>query len=224
MIRSELDTLIRTIAQVETHEVSTTELDTYMQEGYNEVVSHRTWPWCYEGTPETIAMVADTGEYAVDAAVRRIIAVVNIDQRYALESVAPSEWARRQYQIESTSDPLIFMFNNQKLYIWPLPATTDDMNVYYYEHPAWTGDTAPPFDPAFHTVIADWALHRVWEQEENFEKSDDYRSRFEMKLNRMGKFYNNLVEDSPKIWGRKGPVRGPSNMPWLDDAALGGAT
>ncbi len=56
------------------------------------------------------------------------------------------------------------------------------------------------------------------------ERSDDYRSRFETKLNRMARFYNNLVQDTPKIYGKRGPIRGPSNMPWLDDAAIGGAS
>ena len=224
--RAELVTLIRALAQVETHEVSAAELTAYMNEGYLEVVSNRTWPWCYVATPETIAMIVDTSAYAVASAMRRIISVVNVDQGYDLESVAPSEWARRQAQTESTSRPVIFMFNKQKLFVWPPPSTTDDMNVYYYEHPEWaSGDTiAPPFDAAFHSIIADWTLHRVWEQEEDFERSDDYRSRFEMKLNRMARFYNNLVQDTPKIYGRKGPVRGVSNMPWLDDAAVGGAT
>ena len=223
--RAELVTLIRAIAQIETHEVSALELTAYMDEGYNEVVSNRTWPWCYVATPETIAMIANTSEYAVASAMRRIISVVNVDQRYDLESVAPSEWARRQNQVESTSRPVIYMFNKQKLFIWPVPATTDDMEIYYYEHPEWAaGDVAPPFDAAFHSIIADWALHRVWEQEEDFERSDDYRSRFEMRLNRMAKFYNNLVQDTPKIYGRKGPVRGSSNMPWMDDAVVGGAT
>jgi len=224
MLRSEMVTLTRAIAQVEIHSVDDPTLDAYLNEGYAEIVSNRTWPWCYALAPESVPLVADITEYALDAKVKRVIAVVNVEDRYELESVAQSEWARRQHQIESTSRPRIFTFTNQTLFIWPIPAVVETLEVYFYEHPVWDSETAPVFDTAFHTAIVDWALHRIWEQEEDFEKSDDYRTRFEMRLNRMGLFYNNAMQDPPKIYGQSGRGLGPSNMPWLGDAVLGGAT
>jgi len=141
--------------------------------------------------------------------------------------VSQSDWARMQESIESTSRPVAYTFARTTLYIWPKPATTDTLDVYYYEHPAWgaTDSDEPPFESSFHTAIADWALSRLWEEEEDIEKADDYRQRFEVRLNRMEKFYNTEMVSRPMIFGEGFDRRyGPSSMPWLSDAGLGGAS
>jgi hypothetical protein len=219
--------MARSLGQLTTFQIDDTTIGTYLDEGYDEVVARREWPWSFVLTPETVEMVSGQGEYALDAKVKRINGVVDVVQRRDLESVGIADWVRRQERIEGTSRPMIWTFSKQTLFVHPLPATTDDLDVYYYEHPAWIGigdgDDVPPFDPAFHTMLVDWILHRAWEQEEDFQKSDDYRGRFEARMGRMINFYNDQQGDFPKIYGQRGQRVFASNMPWLGDARIGGA-
>ncbi len=224
--RAELRTLIRAIGRFQTHDVSDSTMDTYLDEGYREVVSSREWPWCYITTPQTITMVSGTAEYAINAAVKRIISVVNVDQKYPLRKVSQSDWANVQNQVTGSTHPVAWTMGNRTLHVWPTPGTTDDLDVYHYGHPAWAAAdaTEPAFDEAFHEMLANWALSRLWEQEEDMEKADDYRARFEVKLIRMGKFYDSELSQRPAIFGGGALYAQPSNMPFLTDAASGGAT
>ncbi len=226
MNRGELRQLVRDISRTNVQDVADAVLDRYMDEGYFEVVSNRFWPWTYVQVPETVTMIPDVNEYSLTAAVKRIVAIVEVEQRYSLRPVAQSDWVRTQESIRSTSRPIWFSFTNSVLYLWPVPASTDTLDVYYHTHPLWASDDAetPPFDETFHSIIADWALVRLWEQEEDFDKSDTYRSRFELKMQRMGQFYNSEVNERPLIFGGgSSGVSHPSSMPWLQDARLGGA-
>jgi hypothetical protein len=224
MDRTAIQSAVRSIAQITTSTISDADLTVFIDEGYNEIVAYTDWPWCYAMTPKEVTMIAGTTQYSLGADVKRVIAVINTaSDQYALESVGQADWARRQAHLESTSKPKIFTFAKAYLHIWPPPATTDKLKVYHYEHPAFAaaGASIPAFDPAFHTLIVNWALHRLWEREEDFEKSDDYRARFEARLQRMVAFYNTQVGDMPKIYGERGGRMRGTNMPWLSDGALG---
>ena len=227
MDRLAIRTLIRDISRTEAHDTSDGVIDRYIDEAYAEVVSNRTWPWGYALAPETVALTPGINEYTLPDEVKRVLTVVELEQRYPLTAVSQNDWARTQESIESTSRPVWYTFAQKTLFLWPVPATNDSLDVYYYEHPVWGPDDIdePPFDSAFHTTIVDWGLSRLWEQEEDFEKADDYRSRFEIKLNRMIRFYNTEMIDRPEIYGGgQAGTAAPSSMPWLGDARLGGAT
>jgi len=227
MERSDMRTLVRTLSRVESHDVSDANLDIFLDEGYNEVVTNRVWSWGYALTPQTVTMEDGTDVYSLNAAVKRIIAVIETDRGYPLESISQTDWARRKEGIIATNSPLQFTFSKGDLHLWPVPGTTNDLDIYYYEHPTFAAADAsePVFDSTFHTILVDWAMSRLWEVEEDFEKADDYRSRFEIKLIRMGKFYNSEIDDRPMIYGDRpdlaygGIMR---NMPWLADASQGG--
>lgn len=224
MDRDDIEAAVRSIAQITTAVISDADLTVFIDEGYQEIVSHTNWPWCYQATPDTVTMVAAQTAYDLDATVKRIITVINTDKDEELESVGPADWARRQASLTSLSDPKVFTYMGDQLHVWPPPTSTDDLDVYYYEHPefAAAGASVPPFDEAFHMLIVNWALHRVWEREEDFEKSDDYRARFETRLVRMMHFYNTRVSDMPKIYGQRGQRVQGTNMPWLSDGSLAG--
>ena len=229
MNRGDIRTFVRGVTRTETHDVSDALLDVYINEGYDEILSNRTWPWGYALTPEPVTMVPDQAEYTLDVKVKRILQVIEKEQRYPLTSVSQSDWARRQDAIQSTSRPVWYTFARNTLFLFPVPATTDTLDVYYYEHPSWGTPGAPDdadvpaFESSFHVAIADWAMVRLWEQEEDLEKADDYRGRFEIKLNRMADFYNTEIVSRPMIYGETVTAR-PTSMPWLGDARLGGAT
>ena len=224
MDRAEIRTLVRTITRTETQDVDDAALDLYLDEGYAEIVSNRPWPWTYVDTPETVVLTPDVNEYTLGATVRRVVAVIEVEQRYPLTNISINDWARRQDSIQSTSRPVWYVYQAGKLKLWPVPATNDSLDVYYHAFPVW--DTDPPvFDSTFHTAIADWSMSRLWEQEEDLEKANDYRQRFEIKMTRMAKFYNTEMLDRPMIYGGgDAGVARPHSMPWLSDARLGGAT
>jgi hypothetical protein len=223
MDRDTMRTMVRDLARIEAHDVDDTQLDVYLDEGYQEVVSNRDWPWCYALTPITQALTADIDEYALAATVIRVLAVRNDDQDYPLEAIAQSDWARLK-TITADTTPRFYTFTNGTLHIWPPPSTADDLIIEHYEHPLFdTGDNdSPVYDAAFHQLLVDWSLSRLWEMEEDFEKADDYRSRFEIRLLRMAQFYNTLVEARPLIYGGRRRIEpAPLTGAWFAEVGLG---
>jgi hypothetical protein len=226
MQRDEMRVMMRRLTRIDNIvDTPDTDLDTYLDEGYNEVLAQGDWPWCYVATPDAISMIVGTKEYAVAAGVVQVLSVVNVTQNYALKEVSPAEWVKLQNSTTSSSQPVVYAYINGFINVFPTPANTDSLEAFYYEQPAFAAAdaTEPDFDSVFHTILVNWGLHRLWEQEEDFERSDDYRARFEAQLARMKAYYNTLNRDRPTIYGSMGLPGSVSNMPWLSDAASGGA-
>jgi len=227
MQRSEMRTMVYRLMRIDdTVDVPNSDVNRYLDDGYNEVVAYTDWPWCYVATPDDVNMIADTNTYALEAAVRRVVAVINTAQNHALKEISMAEWLKRQNAVTSSSRPYLYAYSEQVLYVYPTPANTDAHEVYYFQHPSFgaTDASTPDFDAAYHTVLVDWAMHRMWEQEEDFERSDEYRARFESRLKRMQDFYQTTGKDVPLIYGEYPNISHPGNMPFLSDAASGGAT
>ncbi len=209
----------RKIVRIDAADVSDTELDDFLDEGYDRVVMHTEWEWMKAFGSEDIVMVPGQTQYTTTPAVQQVTTITNLEQRYQLRSLPKNKIDRYLDYTESSSQPIAFFWADGTLLIFPEPSSTDSLRVYHIIIPTFAGadDDEPIFNSIFHRIIVDWCLHRLWEMESDFEKSQDYRVRFEEGLLRMTTWYNSLSQDTPNIFGQSPAMAHPSNMPFLTD-------
>lgn len=213
----------RNLARIEDHDIDDVELDSYLDEGYDRVVMHTTWEWMKASATEDISMVPGQTEYPTTAAVEQVTTVINKEQRFQLRSLSKNQLDRYAGSTITTTQPVNYYWVDGLLTIFPSPSSTDTLEVHYVTVAPFgsEGTDVPPFNDLFHRTLVDWALHRIWEVEEDFEKSQEYRLRFEESVQRMTDWYTNLNQDTPNIYGQSPSLYHPTNMPFLDDAAYG---
>jgi len=226
MTRVELRQFVRDQAIVNDTEVPDALVDQYLNEGFSRVINRRVWPFA-KGS-EDLTSVAGQKVYPFVGSPRSIISVLDVTNRFYLRSMPFERFvvADNSY-LSSTTTPTDFYFDEAELSLFPVPAVDGDLyTVWYRTAPTFAaGETEePPWSEGYHTIIADWATSRVWEHEEDMDRADLYRARFESTMMELDRFYNIRTEDRPMIYGQSSSGSHPSNMPWLRDATNGGAS
>lgn len=204
MNRSELRQQVRFLSLVEAHEIDDGQLNILLDEAYSVVESRRTWPWAVVTKPAKIETQMGVEEYAIPD-FSHVVTIVDLETNDQLRSVSSQDLAMNAW--EQYAVPQVYTVEANKITLSPIPDKDGRMyDVVYTRLKNWPCDEdIPPFEVQFHTVLVDWALHRVWEREEDFRKSDDYRARFETRLADMIGFYNSRTKDRPLIYGVHSP-------------------
>jgi len=211
----------RKIIRIDESDVTDPEMDEFLNEGYDRVVMHTDWPWLKAAGTEDIVMVSGQTQYPTTTP-EAITTIVNKEQRYQLRSISKNQLDRYLGSTITTTQPTSYYWLDGLLSIFPSPSSTDTLEVHYVSVPLFGPlDTDEPvFNSLFHRIIVDWSLHRLWEMEEDFDKSTEYRARFEEGMARMTIWYNDLNMDTPNIFGVSPTFHHPSNMPFLSDAGI----
>lgn len=214
MNRSEIVDQIRFLSLIEEREVSNSDLELLIDEGYGVVEGTKVWPWAIVSKPALIKTTAGAEKYVIPS-FSHIISIVSRDGTRQLRSVSPQELATNAW--EHYGEPKVFCVQDKKVVLSPIPhSSCQNFDVIYTRLKNWPCDEdSPPFEPQFHSILTDWALHRLWEREEDFDRSDRYRARFQARLNEMIGFYNSRSEDRPLIFG-EGPRPPHSLFPNYD--------
>ncbi|MCL1587015.1 MAG: hypothetical protein M3092_01245, partial [Actinomycetia bacterium] len=178
MQRSELRQFARDQAVVSANQVSDALIDQYLTEGYQTLLTRRNWPWAV-GT-EALATVADQAVYAISVEAKKIIAVLDLEDNAYLRSETLERILVKSNMTVATTTPLEFYFDSgasgvaPTLQLFPIPASARDYTIHYRTAPVFGIDDTviPPFDDLFHLVLGDWATYRIWEVEEDLDRSD----------------------------------------------------
>jgi hypothetical protein len=220
MDRAGMRDYARKIVRIDVNDVSDPDMDAFLDEGYDRVMMHTTWEWAKSLVSEDVVLVPGQNEYATIGDVVQITSVQNTDRNYSLRSISKNELDSYLNAVITTTDPTHFYWVDGTQLIFPSASTTDTLAVQYITIPLFgNGDTDEPvFNHIFHRILVDWCLHRLWEMEEDFDKSTEYRARFEEGIARMTAWYNDLMKDTPNIYGESNLRYRPTNMPFLDDA------
>lgn len=221
-----LRSYIRTQTLVESDDLSDAELLTFLNDGIYRVSVRMRWPWLE--TTGTITTVADQEGYTLPSDYRKLVAIVDNDEKRRLRRVTPDlaleEWGGDP---DSDSEASWYYIYGGSIYLLPVPSAndTDRYTIYYVKAPTAmsNGTDTPEWDVEFHHVVADYAIAKVWEYEEDFQKAADAEAKFEAGIELMVDHYLNSEERHPTIYG--GGIRpsfGRTNMPWLNDGSLAG--
>jgi len=214
---------VRNQTLVETDDVSNANLDIMLNAGLNQL--SLAWNWPFLQATATLSTVADTQTIAVPADFRKAYLLYETDTRVRLKEVtfeqAISTWGGDP---PAGDEARWFYFWNNTFYLIPIPATTESAEYTLFYQKAITelsadGDT-PEFVSEFHLLPTQYAIARVWEHEEDFPKATEADTQFREQVEQMARYYQNLTEDSPSIFGDgvRPSLSDRNNMPWLDKA------
>lgn len=205
-------------------------LNNVINEGVRQVSVKFPWPWA--ATSSQLSVTATTQAYTFATIVAgtgstlfRIEAIVDNDRRTALREINSADaFAMYGGDMPDASEAQYFFIWGDAVYLVPTPDTneTDAYTVYYYRSAAALSNESdsPEWDAAFHMVLADYAIARVWEREEEIGKSEAADARFNQGVEQMAQFYLNRAQDYPTVMGggKTGTVLARSelaNMSWL---------
>lgn len=215
--------VVRTLTLAETDDVSDANVNLFVNQGYRMLSTLFRWPWL-EAT-SNITTVADTASYALPADYRRLYAIKDTDKRRTLTRLTVEEALERWGgDPPSGAEAKWFYVWDDSIYLLPVPSANETAAyTLYYQKKLTTmtsGTDEPEFAEEFHLVLADYAIARVWEHEEDFEKARLSDARFREQVEAMARYYLRRQEEWPLVYGDgvRPNMSSNSNLPWLDDA------
>ena len=222
---------VREQTLVESTDWSNTKILNVINQGIRDLSVR--FPWPFLATSNTLTTVAAQQAYTYDTIsdfagtaqkLFEIEAIVDMDGRVKLEEI-PAADAFKLYggDMPTTTGATHFFTWGSSIYLLPTPSAndTDRYTVYYYRSPTeLANDTdTPEWDARFHMVLAEYAIAKVWEREEEIGKSRAADQRYNEGVERMAQFYLNRAQDYPAVLGGGKPLGYPqtdrANMTWL---------
>lgn len=188
-----------------------------INEGIREVASRFRWPFL--SASAQISVTAGTQSYAlasIASDVQRIAAIIDNDRRVKLQEIEPQfAWKVYGGDAPASNEASAFYLWGNTLYLLPTPDANESnaYTMFYYKTPTeLSNDTdVPEWSSQFHMMLAEYAIARVWEREEDFQKAQAAQSRFDSRVEQMARHYLNRVEDEPLVFGEGKYVR-PRNV------------
>ncbi len=216
-------TAVRQLCLLSTDDLSDTNLGIFVNDGLNKLAGMFDWPWLEAATTST-DITGGTANVDLPADFGRARAILVEGDPDKLAEISPDQaWERWGDDLPSGT-PRVFWVVDSDIYVSPVPASNTGLKVHYWKTPTAlsTGTDVPAFDARFHGALVDWALHRVWQREEDYVKSQRHRDAFVESVNDMVRFYFNRNKDYPLVFGEPSDWvqrRVPNvNMPFLDGA------
>ena len=211
----------RELTLVETDDISNTKINNIIDQGIRELASRFRWPWLE--TTDTIAVVAGTRSYALPTDFQYLHSLLRAGSKIRLRATSPSK-ALGTYGDdfpEGTAEG--YYLWGSSLFLTRNPASNETLNLFYYQSPTMlSNDTdVPGFDAQFHLLLADYAISKIWEREEDFVKAKASVNRWDDGVEQMARWYQERTEDMPMVLGEEPTIRATVlNMPWLSDAGI----
>ncbi len=215
---------IRQKTLIDSSEITDNQMILWINDGQDEIANRANWDWLM-GT-ENITTVAAQANYALTADWTSISTIIEDNQRRPLVPVTV-EAIRRQYgdDIPDGTRAKYYYIWADELYLLPVPSTAGVIyHVYAEGLPTLflTTSDAPEFMQTFHKVLADYVEARVWEREEEFEKSQIADGRFEFGVRQMVVAYQSRQKLDPWAVGDNVPSGLRRNDPFFNDWGIAG--
>lgn len=222
--RASIRDWVREQTMYEADDWSDTKIDNVINQGLRELSTRFAWPWLL--TTTTISTIASQQAYTIATDFLRLHTIRPTGVNDRLDVISPVEAFETygdNFQEGDTATTCFLIGNQINLIPIPNATTANAYQVHYVKRAATlANDTdTPEFAEEFHLLLADYAVAKVWEREEDFTKRDIAMSDFDAAVEQMASFYLDRTEDRPMIYGepphmRRGLHR---NMPFLDGAS-----
>lgn len=203
----------------EVDDLNDTKINNMLDQAVRDTSSRFHWPFLQTST--TITTVAATQTYAMPADHVHTFSITDQDRKVRLREVSKADIWQRYGSDFPDGQPRGFFVWGDTIYMVPVPDTVITYDHYYYKQPTvMANDTdTPEWDSQFHLVIADFAIARIWEREEDFIKAESSMAAYLAGVDNMARRYLDEASDQPMILGER-PERlsglSAGNMPWLD--------
>lgn len=163
-------------------DISTSLLDSFIAEGYNEVINRRE-RWPFFETTWTLASTADGEPVALPSTLSSIDSVRRASDGMVLMHV-PFDDAEEQFEDE-TGVPFMFSTWGNEIWFWPRAEEVETYTIRGWRlgSDAWTSGAANEPDTAgerrLDRAIVHYAMYRAFQQQEDPELAADYYAAFE---------------------------------------------
>lgn len=195
---------------VETDDLDQDKLNNIVNQGVREVAARFSWPFLAASAAETLT--AGQATVAIPDGAGRIESLVLTGTKYRLAEVPPAAaWAEYGDQFGS-GRPTTFFLWGSSIYFIPVPSEETGLTINYLTEPTLLGndEDLPQWDSSFHMVLADYAIWKLWEREEEYAKAQQAQEDFERGVDRMARFYVNRTSNAPLVIGsRRGRLYNP---------------
>lgn len=207
--RSEIRDWVRQQTLVEADDFADSKLNNVINQGVREVADADEWPFL----EATANLIIEDGSSAYDlpADFATMIAVYDADGDVLPETTRRA--AIQDFGSPTADEPQAWYFFGEQIHFVPAPASTIILTLDYIKTPTLLNadQATPEWHAAHHMILAEYAAHKVWEREEDLERSAYHRQLFEIGLGQMRRHYRNRSVDTPIIVGGRVNRR---SYPW----------
>ena len=199
---------VRKLADVDATDVSDAEINTYINDSYQEALGDELWAFLLARI--SFPTVAGTSEYLVSSLASDIEAhrVVQVHAAgYLLDQIQPSKYFEMQpvgAAVSTSGTPNYWtILDGTTLVLWPQPSAVFTVGVVYYRVPAdLTQDTDTPVFPSRYHFLLKWgALAYLYRKIGDLESADGAGKSFD---DGTADLQADLVKSNPSeplIWG-----------------------
>lgn len=216
--RAAIRDYVRQQTLIESDDWGDDKINAVINQGLRRLSARFDWPWLAATT--TLSVVAGTQEYTLPTDLRKALALTRTDKPQVLREVSPWEVLGKHGGDIPSGTPTAFYVHGRSLFLDKVPTESATYSWLYFTAPTTLDNDTdePAFHEEFHLILADYAVAKAWEREEDFTKADDAMADFDRAVDEMASFYLDVSRDRPIIIGlERGMVgRRHTNMPWLD--------
>lgn len=174
-------------------DISDADLNDVIDEAYYVVSQAADWPWLETST--NVSVTANTVEYALPADFARLQGIVRSGKQKRLSQISFEYYLDRYGNNPPTStEGVWFYIRGDNFGIVPVPSANEANAyiLYYFKTPTlMAADTdQPEWTPAFHHILVDYGVYRVFYREEYFQEAETAFQHFMAGLGQMMSFYN----------------------------------
>lgn len=206
MTRAELLALVRRQTLVVSGELSDTTIEGDLLQAIHDMSGRYRWPFLK--AEATISLVDGTSDYSLPSDLMYLDTLIYDGEGTApLERTTP-EAVKALYgdDVGDADLPhLWYEVDHDTIRFVPTPDAAQDVNVIYYtvfDDTDFDDDAeSPPFPAAYHEMVADFAIARFWEREEQEDKASYYWSRYFNGIERLATYYSSRLPAEPLVVG-----------------------
>lgn len=177
--------------------------------------------WPFLAQTDTITLADGTQGYAWPTDWVKIDSLTIVDKRIRLKRLSAKEAEDRYGNDFPSGEPRSFFLWGNQINFVPIPNAVGTISARGYTQPTILAATSnsPGWNDQYHEFLADYAIQKLWEREEDQAMAEAARQEFENGIGELASFYNDQAADERMVWGEqpdKYVGSGASNMPWLD--------
>jgi len=186
MTLTDVRSIVRSISDLDITDLSNALLDSYVKEGFQQIVAlERRYPFYQQSY--SLNSEVGTRAYTISAIgdIREIISVVQTGTAGQRLSLIPYDEGEAIWlgNLDTAGEPNFYSFWDHQIHLWPKPSVIYAYTVRAYRNPVYTWLTniteAIDADEWFHVLLTYFVLSRIYQRQEDPQMSAMYMQSFE---------------------------------------------
>lgn len=225
MTSGEISAFVRSSLDVDSSELPDAVLDVYKREGFWRIIRSKIhWPFMERNW--TLTSAANTANYSFGTGTLLLLDdIIGVNDDLQKINRIDHEEAKQMYPTAATRGrPVYWSEHYRSIYLWPIPNAAYTYTISGITQPSdWImAGTAPTDLPEdFHELIAIWALHRAYLQQDDPETASFYAKQFNDGLAVMTARWIHAPTDRTIVMGRGRRQYRLGRLTYPNESAIG---